>query len=740
MINNPPSLSLCMIVKNEQHNLRQSLSAVVDLVDEIIIVDTGSTDKTTEIAKEFNTKIFHFVWNDDFASARNFALQQATCDWVLNLDADHIFNCQNPSVLKQALYNSCLLGLMIKVRTHNSSGDFHDLDRLLLFKNHCGFNFSGFIFEHPLKSIKEYAQKNKFAQPFGALEDCRIDHFRNSNLKDISKIQLPVLQKAVKNEPDNFDYRFKLLLALKELLLKDQYKNELLHSVYRIEQNDPLLNESIVAIWGLFGEWVIEDNNSDDVEKFYKNAKSFTEKSKWNDIRLVWPYVKVSIMQRDFDNAISDLKKCIQNGIAPDNVYLNESEYIAPIFQLIRLINKQKPASEFIACINEMPELTKNTNVDEHQVFRFIKKQDPRLFNEISNVLGEEQKCNLAVNFSDQKAPMDAETSQPLISLCMIVKNEQDNLERCLKSVKDVVDEIVIVDTGSTDKSIEIAQKYKSKIIYTIWHNDFSDARNLALDQASGKWILHLDADEELHDSSINQIRPKLERSKADGIGVILRNHQPKDDLIPFLDESQVRIFLNKTNYRFRNKVHEQIVPAIAENAGKFEESDIIINHYGYQANNEQRVQRNLNMLKDELQESPQDAYLLFKMGETYKALKQWDKAAEFLTKAISNPQGNITNEIKEIIYLRLGQIELAKDNHKAAQEYASACLRFNGQNAMAKYILGVSLMYSNQIENGVKLFQELKDTQHIHGLDLSEIDTLLEVFKNAPTEEKVLN
>ncbi|MBK7632424.1 MAG: glycosyltransferase family 2 protein [Ignavibacteriales bacterium] len=85
----------------------------------------------------------------------------------------------------------------------------------------------------------------------------------------------------------------------------------------------------------------------------------------------------------------------------------------------------------------------------------------------------------------------------PTLSLSMIVKNEERHLARCLSSVKDVVDEIVIVDTGSTDNTIEIAESFNAKIFHFDWVNDFSAARNFALTKCIGNWILYLDADEE---------------------------------------------------------------------------------------------------------------------------------------------------------------------------------------------------------------------------------------------------
>lgn len=99
------------------------------------------------------------------------------------------------------------------------------------------------------------------------------------------------------------------------------------------------------------------------------------------------------------------------------------------------------------------------------------------------------------------------------LSLCMIVKNEEKHLARCLSSVKDAADEIVIVDTGSSDKTIEIAESFGSKIFHFNWINDFSAARNYSLSKCSSDWILYLDADEQLNPDSVDEIN-RLKKSQ----------------------------------------------------------------------------------------------------------------------------------------------------------------------------------------------------------------------------------
>src|SRR3989338_5293163 len=99
------TISLCMIAKDEEKYLEQCLSSVKGLVDEIIIIDTGSKDKTKEIAKKFNAKIFDFKWVDDFSAARNESLKQAAKDWILVLDADEVIEEKDLGKIKNIVEN-----------------------------------------------------------------------------------------------------------------------------------------------------------------------------------------------------------------------------------------------------------------------------------------------------------------------------------------------------------------------------------------------------------------------------------------------------------------------------------------------------------------------------------------------------------------------------------------------------------------------------------------------------------
>src|SRR3989304_7047785 len=111
---------------------------------------------------------------------------------------------------------------------------------------------------------------------------------------------------------------------------------------------------------------------------------------------------------------------------------------------------------------------------------------------------------------------------RPTLSLCMIVKNEEQFLGQCLDSVQDIVDEMIIVDTGSTDSTVEIARRYGAQIFHHPWQGSFSEARNYGLQYATGDWILQMDADEELEKADIPILKKVLRSDLYDAIFVAL--------------------------------------------------------------------------------------------------------------------------------------------------------------------------------------------------------------------------
>jgi len=193
-----------------------------------------------------------------------------------------------------------------------------------------------------------------------------------------------------------------------------------------------------------------------------------------------------------------------------------------------------------------------------------------------------------------------------LLSLCMIVKNEEKNIARCLDSIKNIVDEIVIIDTGSTDQTIQKAKEFGAKIYRFPWSNDFSAARNQALRKTKGQWILILDADESLEMAEVNRLRQTLRAAKEEGFYLSIYNYQGEDPS-NYTRTYGLRLFRNNPLYRYAGKIHEQILPAIkkADPKALIAWSPLVIHHYGYLKDTvtaKDKAGRNLEIL---LRESP---------------------------------------------------------------------------------------------------------------------------------------
>jgi len=227
---------------------------------------------------------------------------------------------------------------------------------------------------------------------------------------------------------------------------------------------------------------------------------------------------------------------------------------------------------------------------------------------------------------------LDGRKFKPLISLCMIVKDEADNLPRCLESVRGIVDEIVIVDTGSTDETPQIAERYGAKVVRFKWTGSFSDARNKSLKHATGEWILWLDADEALADGKEN-LRKLLEANEEYD-GFIL----PMVSFVGYRSHREghvhpaFRLFRNLEGIRFERNLHEQIASSIKQVKpdAKFGILPVWIEHYGYLSplvRRKQKVARNLELAKKDLRVNPFDPFAWYNLGREYLRLRQWERA-----------------------------------------------------------------------------------------------------------------
>ncbi|OKP93775.1 glycosyltransferase [Paenibacillus sp. P32E] len=295
-------------------------------------------------------------------------------------------------------------------------------------------------------------------------------------------------------------------------------------------------------------------------------------------------------------------------------------------------------------------------------------------------------------------------TPKHRISLCMIVKNEADNLAQCLASVRGVADEIVVVDTGSTDSTVQIARSFGAKVVAFPWSGDFAAARNAGLNQAQGQWILVLDADEELDQGSRGELLLCAEHMEYEAFFLRIHNHSGTARSSQTITVNPIlRMFRNRPSYRFSGIIHEQIASVIVKEtpAASMHLSTVVIHHYGY-ANGvvakKDKIRRNVELLKEQLKLNPGDAFHHFNMAVEYMRLGEYDPALEHIRTSLEQVEPDTS-------YVHL------------LYKYEIRCLAVKGhvQEALAA------------CERGILLFPDYPDLHHLKGILLLQSAAYME-------------
>ncbi|MEW5956166.1 MAG: glycosyltransferase [Chloroflexota bacterium] len=250
----------------------------------------------------------------------------------------------------------------------------------------------------------------------------------------------------------------------------------------------------------------------------------------------------------------------------------------------------------------------------------------------------------LELVFDGQSSP----GSWPSVSFCMIVKNEQKSLAACLKSIGDFASELIIVDTGSTDRTVEIARAFGAQVRHFDWIDDFAAARNESLKDASGEWILWLDADDQLSPQNLARLKQALVSGQADvyacrvvSQGTALKTSQTAT--------YHLRLFRNRRGLHFAGAVHETVVPVQPNQNIKVAYTNITIEHTGYvitTAALQAKAQRNLQIIQKCLAREPYNLHWRHHQGISLSILGDYAGAAEAFESVLAQPPASLSWEI----------------------------------------------------------------------------------------------
>jgi tetratricopeptide (TPR) repeat protein len=350
------------------------------------------------------------------------------------------------------------------------------------------------------------------------------------------------------------------------------------------------------------------------------------------------------------------------------------------------------------------------------------------------------------------------------LALSMIVRDAALSLRGCLESVRGIVDEMVIADTGSADETIDVALGFGARVIPVRWTDDFAAARNKALAPVTSDWVLVLDADEQLDASAARHIRSLLADASTAAYQVTIRNYvlsledriwdraaRPNDSELPFardypayVEHENVRLFRRDPEIYFVGRVHESVGPRVLETHRKLGHAPFCIHHFGLVADAETRARKNhfyRRLGREKLREMPQDAQAhlevglveLDNFGNLEEALALFVRACEL------NPRFGVAWFFRGITLSKMRRLrealkclaeaerqghltslvyETQGDAHYNLKEYGQACENYdravqrNAGNPLLQSKLGLAIIRAGNVERGLGLIRQAIECQ----------------------------
>ena len=632
-----PRISACMIVKNEERFLPMCLKSIKDLVFEIIVVDTGSSDRTVEIAQGYGAKVFHHPWEDDFSKHRNQSISYATGDWILIVDADEELLAPDVPVLISATRCSDIDAIMIQIVSKMRNGKseaVHTVERI--FRNNGKIRYEGRV-HNRLVGIES-----------AKVSPVKLIHYGYDGGPELAKRKfertVSLLKLDLAEGPDNpFTHHYLSCSYLSQSM----FSEALAESREAIRLAKGKGEKSLVFLWSHYNAAISSYRLSKlgDAERFAYKALSRYSKHIDSHYILSLLYFERKNWLSLIDHAVEYLRLVELFHRYPesfDNLVtnsLNETWNIRVLlgFACFEISHPEECREHLEMAAKSAPE---PFIVLRAAGLYFYNKGHPEAALEyLKRALSQSPDDHFIKNIVDGMGSLGAVYGDyPTISCCMIVKNEEAFLDQCLSSVKPYVDEIVVVDTGSTDSSIEIIKKFTDRVFIHPWEDSFSKARNQSLAYASCDWIFIIDADEELVEGSGERLREAVRKAGA-ADAILVNTISTYSKGTKRARHNSERLFRNNGIIHYEGVVHNRI-----EGAQSVKPSCIEIMHYGYDVEEkkaQEKFLRTSQLLKKQIQENPDDPMPHHYLGTSYLSMGMNAEAARESGTAIELAERN---------------------------------------------------------------------------------------------------
>ena len=589
------ALSVCIIARNEEGVLGRCLDSVRGIADEIVVVDTGSTDQTVKLAESHGARIGHFDWCDDFAAARNASLELATGDWILWLDADDYLLPVDGEKVRQAKMLAPDKGLYFTLV--NEGGEQTRFRQLKMFPNRSDIRFELPVHENVAASLRRAGIRSSGT-------DVEVRHARVHDAREIEQknaYYLRLMNEWLAQHPEDWETCFRIghgLYVSGERAAAGEYFTRIVAAGEQ-EVESPSVRR-LAATFA--GRCLLEEELYEEAIAPLQIARDLAPDDKLTLLSLGDACVKLRRFDEGLEYLTAAAKGQLEAHISLDAKAIDYSLYFFSGQALHNLGRLAEAEEAFVRAREISPE-----RGEAAQALNMLRQSGSG--------------TGLYIAKEDKAAPVVTTPVVPRteggarLTLCMIVRDEEERLGRCLDSVQGLVDEIVVVDTGSVDGTVALAESYGARMGSFTWCDNWSAARNVSLSLATGDWILWLDADDIMPEECHAEIRRLVDEGGNKSYFFVLddQGHEQVSCL-------QMRLFPNLPGIEFEMPVHEQVTPSLGRLGLEMLATDIRVVHTGYTTPEVVRAKkkRYLGIMERWLEEHPDDYMTRSHVALTY--------------------------------------------------------------------------------------------------------------------------